>query len=100
MHFWYISKYLFFRDLIFEKGYCFYRLNKLNEALKAIDQSQGEIDCRVKELRAQILYRLEQYSEAYDVYQDIIKNTDDEYEEERLTNLYATMVYLISDMKV
>ncbi|KAF7287403.1 hypothetical protein GWI33_001381 [Rhynchophorus ferrugineus] len=87
------------QHLIFEKAYCFYRLNKLNEALKTIDQSQDEIDCRIKELRAQILYRLEQYSQAYDVYQDIIKNTDDEYEEERLTNLYATMVYLIPDMK-
>lgn len=84
----------YLQNLIFEKSYCYYRLNKHEDALKAIEKSEGEIDYRTKELKAQILYRLEDYQEANAIYQEVIKNTDDEYEEERLTNLYATMVYL------
>lgn len=89
-----------YRDLIFEKAYCFYRLNKHREALATIVNSENEIDYRTKELKAQISYRLEEYKDAHVIYQDIIKNTDDEYEEERLTNLYATMVYLDEDDRV
>nr|AEE62093.1 unknown [Dendroctonus ponderosae] len=88
------------QDLIFEKAYCYYRLNKHQEALATIEKSESEIDYRTKELKAQISYRLEQYKDAHAIYQDIIKNTDDEYEEERLTNLYATMVYLDEDDRV
>ncbi|XP_050314497.1 signal recognition particle subunit SRP72 [Anthonomus grandis grandis] len=82
------------QKLIFEKAYCYYRLNKHQEALAIIDNGAGELDLRVKELKAQILYRIENYEQANLVYQDLIKNTDDDYEEERLTNLYATLVYL------
>lgn len=83
-----------FRDLIFEKAYCFYRANKSEEALKTIDVYADEPNFHVKELRAQILYRLERYKDAVATYQEIIKNVDDEYEEERYTNLSAAMVYL------
>lgn len=87
----------YLQNLVFEKAYCYYRLNKLNEALKTIESNDGNLDYRTKELKAQILYRLERYTDAYSIYQEAVKNTDDEYEEERLTNLYATMVYLGSD---
>lgn len=83
-----------FRDLIFEKSYCFYRANKSDEALKTIDGYAGEPNFFVKELKAQILYRLERYMDAVATYQEIIKNVDDEYEDERYTNLSAAMVYL------
>jgi hypothetical protein len=34
-----------------------------------------------KELKAQILYRLEQFDDSYDVYKDILKNSsDDDFE--------------------
>lgn len=52
------------------------------------------LDLRSKELKAQILYRLENYEEAAALYREIVKNTDDEYEDERHTNLSAVMVYL------
>ncbi|KAL1493170.1 hypothetical protein ABEB36_011279 [Hypothenemus hampei] len=84
----------YFINLIFEKAYCFYRLNRHQEALEVIEKSEELSDLRIKELKAQILYRLELYEKSNIVYQEIIKNTDDEYEEERLTNLYASMVYL------
>lgn len=82
------------RDLIFEKAYCYYRANKPEEALKTLDSYDGDPNYLFKELRAQILYRLERYKEAAGTYQEIIKNVNDEYEDERYTNLSASMVYM------
>lgn len=47
-----------------------------------------------KELKAQILYRLGEYEQCFNVYRDIIKNYNDEYEEERETNLSAVLTNL------
>jgi len=76
--------------LEFEKGYCLYRLNQVSEALKVIENVQNS-SLKIKELKAQILYRLEKYEECFAVYRDIIKNSNDEYEEERETNLAAVL---------
>ncbi|XP_017140776.1 signal recognition particle subunit SRP72 [Drosophila miranda] len=77
--------------LVFEKSYCEYRLNKQAQALKTIDDAAGAqpLPPNLKELRTQILYRLERYDECLESYKDIIKNTSDEYEDERRTNLSA-----------
>lgn len=40
-----------------------------------------------KELKAQILYRLEQFDESYDVYKDILKNSSDDDFEVRVFHL-------------
>ncbi|KAH0949947.1 hypothetical protein HN011_007482 [Eciton burchellii] len=77
-------------NLEFEKGYCLYRLNQVSEALRSIENVQNP-SSRIKELKAQILYRLERYEECFAVYRDIIKNSRDEYEEERETNLAAVL---------
>ena len=37
------------------------------------------------------LYRLERYDECQEVYNDLIRNSVDEYEEERKTNLSAVV---------
>lgn len=37
------------------------------------------------------LYRLERYDECEAVYKDLIRNSQDEYEEERKTNLSAVL---------
>ncbi|KAG5900246.1 hypothetical protein JTB14_018227 [Gonioctena quinquepunctata] len=88
----------FLHSLIFEKAYCYYRANKPEEALKVIDNSEQETNIRIQELRAQILYRLEKYNETVEVYHEIIKNIhDDDYEDERYTNLSAAMVPLSND---
>lgn len=44
--------------------------------------------------RAQILYRLEQYQDCYNLYRDIVKNTTDEYEDERKANMAAVVANL------
>lgn len=81
------------RNLHFEKAYCQYRLNQPQEALKTIEKVD-ELDHRLKELKAQVLYRLENYMEAFQVYEDIVKNVDDDYSDERETNLGAVLVQL------
>ncbi|CAH1998677.1 unnamed protein product [Acanthoscelides obtectus] len=84
----------YLKDILFEKAYCYYRANKPADALKILNKSEDELDLRCKELKAQILYRLEKYDEAAKMYHENIKSTNDDYEEERYTNLSAVMVFL------
>lgn len=78
---------------MFERAYCYYRANKHQEALRILDKLQ-DLDLRTKELKAQIFYRLEDFNEAAVLYRDLVKNSNDDYEDERHTNLSAVMVYL------
>ncbi|XP_026328538.1 signal recognition particle subunit SRP72 [Hyposmocoma kahamanoa] len=80
-------------DLHFEKAYTQYRLNCPKEALQTVDNAP-ELTTALKELRAQILYRLEQYQDCYNLYRDIVKNTTDEYEDERKANMAAVVANL------
>ncbi|XP_065286069.1 signal recognition particle subunit SRP72 [Dermacentor albipictus] len=80
-------------DVVFEKAYCLYRLNDTKEAWNLLSSITTQ-SFRVKELKAQVLYRLENYQECFDVYKDLIKNSEDEYEEERQTNLAAVIASL------
>lgn len=83
------------KALSFEKAYCQYRLNQPEEALKTIDTNcQQPLADNVKELRAQVLYRLERFEECLNSYKDLIKNTQDEYDDERLTNMSAVAASL------
>ncbi|KAL7849851.1 hypothetical protein SRHO_G00192000 [Serrasalmus rhombeus] len=74
----------------FEKAYCEYRLNRVESALKTIEGISEQTD-KLKELYGQVLYRLERYDECEAVYKDLIRNSQDEYEEERKTNLAAVL---------
>lgn len=51
---------LFYRELVFEKAYCQYRLNLPQDALKTLNTA-ASFSLKLKELKAQILYRLERY---------------------------------------
>ncbi|XP_002733922.1 signal recognition particle subunit SRP72-like [Saccoglossus kowalevskii] len=80
-------------ELTFEKAYCQYRLNAVRDALSTIRDTINP-DIKLKELEGQVLYRLEEYEDCLDVYRDVIKNTSDDYEEERHTNLSAVTAAL------
>ncbi len=80
-------------DLVFEEAYCLYRLNKPEDSLEVLTNKSSS-STRIKELKAQVYYRLEMYQEAYNVYKDLLKNTSDDFEQERLTNLQAAAVYV------
>ncbi|XP_015121860.1 signal recognition particle subunit SRP72 [Diachasma alloeum] len=82
--------------LEFEKAYCLYRLNQVAESLKVVSNIQNPC-LKIKELKAQILYRLEKYEDCFSVYRDIIKNSSDDYEDERETNLAAVLVNLTAE---
>jgi len=86
-------------DLQFEAAYCHYRLNDPHKAMEVLD---GVINPQVKhsELRAQVLYRLEQYENCFTVYRDIIRSSDDKYETERKTNLSAVTAQLADKAKM
>uniref|UniRef100_A0A1A7YYU5 Signal recognition particle subunit SRP72 n=2 Tax=Iconisemion striatum TaxID=60296 RepID=A0A1A7YYU5_9TELE len=77
-------------DVVFEKAYCEYRLNRVESSLKTIESAPEQTD-KLKELYGQVLYRLERYEECKSVYTDLIRNSQDEYEEERKTNLAAVV---------
>uniref|UniRef100_A0AAY5KWW7 Signal recognition particle subunit SRP72 n=1 Tax=Esox lucius TaxID=8010 RepID=A0AAY5KWW7_ESOLU len=76
--------------VVFEKAYCEYRLNRVESALKTIESVSEQTD-KLKELYGQVLYRMERYEECKAVYTDLIRNSQDEYEEERKTNLSAVV---------
>ncbi|KAK1175094.1 signal recognition particle subunit SRP72-like [Acipenser oxyrinchus oxyrinchus] len=85
---------VFGSDVIaFEKAYCEYRLNRVENALKTIESASQQTD-KLKELYGQVLYRLERYEECLTVYRDLIRNSQDDYEEERKTNLSAVVAAL------
>jgi len=90
-----IERYNDAEDLYFERAYCQYRLNKVEEAYTTLSKCE-EPGIKEKELMAQISYRLEKHQEAYDTYRDIIKNidVDDDFEIERMTNLSAVVASL------
>ncbi|XP_054887152.1 signal recognition particle subunit SRP72-like [Poeciliopsis prolifica] len=77
-------------EVVFEKAYCEYRLNRVESALKTIENAPDQTD-KLKELYGQVLYRLERYDECKTIYTNLIRNSQDEYEEERKTNLAAVV---------
>nr|XP_005511034.2 signal recognition particle subunit SRP72 [Columba livia] len=84
------SKVLTSDVIAFEKAYCEYRLNRIENALKTIQSASQQTD-KLKELHGQVLYRLERYDDCLAAYRDLIRNSQDEYEEERKTNLSAVV---------
>ncbi|NXU02922.1 SRP72 protein, partial [Buphagus erythrorhynchus] len=76
--------------IAFEKAYCEYRLNRIESALKTIQSASQQTD-KLKELYGQVLYRLERYDDCLAAYRDLIRNSQDEYEEERKTNFSAVV---------
>uniref|UniRef100_A0A2K6FKK9 Signal recognition particle subunit SRP72 n=1 Tax=Propithecus coquereli TaxID=379532 RepID=A0A2K6FKK9_PROCO len=84
------TKVLANNSLSFEKAYCEYRLNRIENALKTIESANQPTD-KLKELYGQVLYRLERYDECLAVYRDLVRNSQDDYDEERKTNLSAVV---------
>jgi len=74
----------------FEKAYCLYRLNRLKEAESVISQIPEKSD-REKDLLAQVRYRMEDYKGCLDLYKDLVKNSDDDYGDEREANMAAVI---------
>ncbi|CAL8087023.1 unnamed protein product [Orchesella dallaii] len=81
------------KKLGFEKAYCYYRLNDIKTAKEVLDKCEDST--RKRELMTQILYRMEMYEKAYDSCKEVIRVGEDEYDEERQTNLAAIKACLV-----
>ncbi|KAK7588106.1 hypothetical protein V9T40_005351 [Parthenolecanium corni] len=86
-------------SLAFERAYCLYRLNEPKKALEIISACQNPSQ-KLLELKAQVLYRLERYEECYQTYREIIKQSHDDYEDERLSNLLAVVASLAATQQL
>jgi len=80
-------------SLQFEVAYCHYRNNDLHKALEVLD-TVTQPGLKHNELRAQVLYKLEQFEKCFSVYRDIIRSSDDSYDKERATNMSAVTAQL------
>lgn len=87
-----LSNNYIFSEMFFERAYCLYRCNKSQQALTIIDELE-ELTVDLEELRAQILYRLDRFAEAFEIYRKLIKLSNDDYKDERDTNLGASLAY-------
>ena len=75
-------------SLLFEKAYCLYRLERYEESRKILKSLPQEEE-RVRELSAQIAYRLEEYGAASSVYSTLVRECSDDYDGERQANYAA-----------
>ncbi|KAF9168637.1 Signal recognition particle core component [Actinomortierella ambigua] len=90
---------------IFEKAYCLYRTNQLQEGLTQIDLVRKDLNVARREklpwdlrhLEAQMLYRLERYRECMELYQGMLNDVDegDDGYNDILTNLNACKAALL-----
>ncbi|XP_073977093.1 signal recognition particle 72 [Rhodnius prolixus] len=86
------------QGLEFEKAYAMYRLNKVKEALDVLEAVQDP-PLKITELKAQVYYRLERFQDCFDSYREVLKLTDDDFDDERQTNLAAIVVNLCANGK-
>ena len=49
------NSFILFSDLIFERAYCEYRLNRIEDAYKTLKNLERELDEREQELLAQVV---------------------------------------------
>ncbi|KAI9206477.1 uncharacterized protein BJ171DRAFT_497988 [Polychytrium aggregatum] len=82
--------------LLYERAYCLYRLSSLEESLDLVrsfsakDGSPDQFN-HFRHLEGQILFKLERYAEALELYPEIVSATEesDPYYQEVLSNLAA-----------
>lgn len=73
---------------LFEKAYCLYRLEKYSESRHLL-QKLPQNEQRVRELLAQVSYRLESYDETRSIYATLVKECSDDFDNEREANYVA-----------
>jgi signal recognition particle subunit SRP72 len=86
-------------ELVFEKAYCLYRLQRLDESLSLIEcalvQCPTGLAPLLKDLKAQVLYKKEAFTASSQVYQELLeKSSDQAYLEERQVNYAAVQASL------
>ncbi|CAI5442781.1 unnamed protein product [Caenorhabditis angaria] len=80
-------------NVSFEKAYIFYRQGDLDQALKELENCEKD-DIRALELKAQIYYKQENFTEAYEIFRFLLKNHSDDSDELRRANYLAVQARL------
>ncbi|KAF9102397.1 Signal recognition particle core component [Mortierella sp. GBA35] len=89
---------------VFEKAYCLYRTNQLNDGAtlieatrKQVQSTGGQLPWNLRHLEVQMLYRMERYQECIELYAGMLKDTSksDEGYNDILTNFNACKVALL-----
>lgn len=97
--------FVLFRTKEFEKAYCLYSLQRLEDALGVLDgMTRGTYE---DELRAQVLYRMEHYTKASAQYRALLdgggsteaQDTEDDIRFERTTNWLACVAGVDGDVR-
>ncbi|KAL7066658.1 TPR repeat-containing protein [Cryptosporidium serpentis] len=78
----------FSTDLLYERSYCLYRMNRLEEALKSLDpfcvKSTNFVDTSILHLKAQIFYLMGRFQECECLYKNLISISDHNNVEEQM----------------
>ena len=64
-------------------------LPRYQESWKLLSKHVDQDDSKVKELRAQLCYRMEKYDKSFELFQVVMSQISDDYTEERITNVMA-----------
>ena len=73
-----------------EEAYCLYRLGKFTSSLNLIEKEGDCKDDRFQLLKGQVLYRLEQFKEAADIFESLLNSNNGEFGVDELkVNLLA-----------
>ena len=64
-------------------------LPRYQESWKVLAKHADQDSGKVKELRAQLCYRMEKYDKSFELFQGVMSQISDEYTEERITNVMA-----------
>ena len=64
-------------------------LSRYQESWKLLSKHADQDSSKVKELRAQLCYRMEKYDKSLELFQSVMSQISDDYSEERMTNLMA-----------
>lgn len=82
----------------FEQAYCLYRLERLKESQAVLDSMPSQELC-VQELKAQILYKQELFSEAATLLTKLCESVSDEFSSDREANRLASMAGSCCDVE-
>ena len=76
-------------SFLLERAYCLYRLDELHKGLQTLDQLPAPLSEPALKLKAQLLYRLDDYRGSFDIYQSLLETNPDD--SELLSNLLAVV---------
>ncbi|CAG8547430.1 12936_t:CDS:10 [Funneliformis caledonium] len=86
-------------NLISEKAYCFYRLNKFDELLNLLRQYKlgNKNELSLRHIEAQVAYKTEDYNSSIEIYYALLKETDKNLDvyNDILTNFNAAKAALL-----